>query len=169
MGHQFGHVEKVVHMTDGQVEILHMTDCHVEKILHMRNVKKIYGKCGEIMCTMYGVLSHFMSFCSRISFFVIYAVLSLNIYLTIHALLRGEKFKKKLCPWRKNDKYEVWVSIPYISSQINFWDLDLCIGPEKLIVSHRDNPLLFITVTAESSITGSDYDTGFDMSQMGNK
>ena len=32
MGHQFGHVEKVVHMTDGQVEvILHMTDCHVEK------------------------------------------------------------------------------------------------------------------------------------------
>ena len=22
-------------------EILHMTDCHVEKILHMRNVKKI--------------------------------------------------------------------------------------------------------------------------------
>ena len=77
-------------------------------------------------------------------FFVIYAVLSQNIYLPIHALLRGEKFKKKLCPWRKNDKYEVWVSIPYISSQINFWDLDLCIGPEKLIVSHRDNPLLFI-------------------------
>ena len=69
MGHQFGHVEKVVHMTDGQVEILHMTDCHVEKILHMRNVKKIYGKCGEIMCTMYGVLSHFMLFCSRICFF----------------------------------------------------------------------------------------------------
>ena len=97
MGHQFGHVEKVVHMTDGQVEILHMTDCHVEKILHMRNVKKIYGKCGEIMCTMYGVLSHFMLFCSRISFFVIYAVLSRNIYLAIHALLRGEKFNKKNC------------------------------------------------------------------------
>ena len=50
------------------------------------------------MCTMYGVLSHFMLFCSRISFFVIYAVLSRNIYLAIHALLRGEKFKKKMCP-----------------------------------------------------------------------
>ena len=68
-----------------------------KKILHMRNVKKIYGKRGEIMCTMYGVLSHFMLFCSRISFFVIYAVLSRNIYLAIHALLRGEKFNKKNC------------------------------------------------------------------------
>ena len=47
--------------------ILHMTDCHVEKILHMRNVKKICGKCGEIMCTMYGVLSHFTLFCCRIT------------------------------------------------------------------------------------------------------
>ena len=26
---------------------------------------------------------------------------------TIYALLRGKKFSQKLCPWRKNDKYEV--------------------------------------------------------------
>ena len=26
---------------------------------------------------------------------------------TIYALLCGEKFSRKLCPWRKNDKYEV--------------------------------------------------------------
>ena len=41
------------------------------------------------------------------SVFVIYAVLSQNMYLAIHALLRGENFNKKLCLWRKNDKYEV--------------------------------------------------------------
>ena len=35
---------------------------------------------------------------------------------TIYALLRGEKFSQKLCPWRKNDKYEVCttaVQCPY--------------------------------------------------------
>ena len=41
------------------------------------------------------------------SFFVIYVVLSRNMFLAIHALLRGEKFNKNLCPWRKNDKYEL--------------------------------------------------------------
>ena len=29
---------------------------------------------------------------------------------TIYGLLRGEKFSQKLCPWRKNDKYEVCVT-----------------------------------------------------------
>ena len=47
MGHQFGHVEKVVHMTDGQVEvILHMTDCHVEK-------NSPHEKCEENLWKMW--------------------------------------------------------------------------------------------------------------------
>ena len=41
------------------------------------------------------VFFQFTLFCREISFG------------TIYALLRGEKFSKKLCPWRKNDKYEV--------------------------------------------------------------
>ena len=52
-----------------------------------------------------------MVFCRILRYFVIfviYAVLSRNMFLAIHALLRGDKFNKKLCPWRKNDKYEVW-------------------------------------------------------------
>ena len=51
-----------------------------------------------------------MVFCRILRYFVIfviYAVLSRNMFLAIHALLRGDKFYKKLCPWRKNDKYEV--------------------------------------------------------------
>ena len=41
------------------------------------------------------VFLQFTLFCREISFGTIYAV------------LRGEKFSQKLCPWRKNDKYEV--------------------------------------------------------------
>ena len=38
-------------------EMLHMTDCHVEKALHMRNVKKIYNV--EKICVQFMVfLSH---------------------------------------------------------------------------------------------------------------
>ena len=61
-----------------------------------------------------------MVFCRILRYFVIfviYAVLSRNMFLAIHALLRGDKFNKKLCPWRKNDKYEVCLHIPY------FWDI----------------------------------------------
>ena len=59
------------------------------------------------MCTIYGILLHFAMFCCKISFFASYAVLSRNLFCTIYALLRGEKFSQKLYPWRKNDKYEV--------------------------------------------------------------
>ena len=62
----------------------------------------------QIMCTIYGVLSHFMLLCCKISFIWIYAVLSQNRFVAIYALLRGENLSQKLCPWRKNDKYEVW-------------------------------------------------------------
>ena len=42
------------------------------------------------------VVLRFTLFCREISFG------------TIYALLRGEKFSEQFCPWRKNDKYEVW-------------------------------------------------------------
>ena len=56
--------------------ILHMTDCHVEKILHMGNVKKICGKCGEIMWCFVA----FYVILLQNHFIVIYAVLSRNMF-----------------------------------------------------------------------------------------
>ena len=67
--------------------ILHMKDCHVEKNLHMRNVKTICGRCGEIMCTMYG-------FCCRVSFCDLRCFVAKSVFV-IHALLCGEKFGRK--------------------------------------------------------------------------
>ena len=57
-----------------------------------------------------------MVFCCILQYFVAKSVFFLQFTLfcretsfgTIYAILRGEKFSKKLCPWRKNDKYEVW-------------------------------------------------------------
>ena len=40
---------------------------------------------------------------------------------TIYALLCGEKFSRKLCPWRKNDKYEVWSSLLSLLVWICAW------------------------------------------------
>ena len=59
----------------------------------------------KIMCAIYGVLLQNM-------FFAIYAVLSRNRFVAIYALLRGENLGQKLCPWRKNYKYEVWAETP---------------------------------------------------------
>ena len=69
------------------------------------------------MCTIYAVLSHlngfvtnsflqFTLFCREISFVAIYA------------LLCGEKLSQKLCPWRKNYKYQVcfWVLLSTLRS-----------------------------------------------------
>jgi len=73
--------------------------CHLEKFLHIRNVETI---CFVLI---YAVLSQnqfvlpFTLFCREINFVAIYA------------FLRGEKFRQKLCLWRKKDKYQVWVSI----------------------------------------------------------
>ena len=56
----------ILHMTDEHVEkILHVTDGHVEKnSLHEKCEENLL--CGEIMCTMYGVLSLFTLFCCNI-------------------------------------------------------------------------------------------------------
>ena len=57
-----------------------------------------------------------MVFCCILQYFVAKSVfLQFTLFCreisfgTIYAILRGEKFSQKLCPWRKNDKYEVWV------------------------------------------------------------
>ena len=69
--------------------------CHLEKFLHIRNVETI---CFVLI---YAVLSQnqfvlpFTLFCREINFVAIYA------------FLRGEKFRQKLCLWRKKDKYQV--------------------------------------------------------------
>ena len=49
------------------------------------------------------------SFCRRI-------VLSQNCFVAIYALLRGENLSQKLCPWRKNYKYEVCFQPPRIGN-----------------------------------------------------
>ena len=46
-------------------------------------------------------------------------------FVAIYALLRGEKLSKKLCPWRKKDKYDVCSttkSSDACASQ-NVWDI----------------------------------------------
>ena len=69
--------------------------CHLEKFLHIRNVETI---CFVLI---YAVLSQnqfvlpFTLFCREINFVAIYA------------FLHGEKFRQKLCLWRKKDKYQV--------------------------------------------------------------
>ena len=57
-----------------------------------------------------------MVFCCILQYFVAKSVfLQFTLFCreisfgTIYALLRGEKFSQKLCPWRKNDKYEVCI------------------------------------------------------------
>ena len=69
-------------------EILHRTDGHVEKVLHIRNVKKICYVEKQI----YGVLMHIVLFCCKLVNFAIYAVLSQNLFCR----------NLRIFVWRKN-------------------------------------------------------------------
>ena len=69
-----------------------------------------------------------MVFCCILQYFVAKSVfLQFTLFCreisfgTIYALLRGEKFSKKLCPWRKNDKYEVWMYFFQPKSKLLHW------------------------------------------------
>ena len=75
----------------------HMTNCQLEKCLHMVNMEKNWS-CGEISSR---------EKCGDKSFVAINAVISQYLF-AINALLRGEKLNKKLCLRRKKDKYQVW-------------------------------------------------------------
>ena len=92
-------------------EILHMTDWHVEKVLHVRNVNTI--------CKLDKWCVQFMVFCRikllKNQFLAIYAVLS-RFFAVIYALLCGEKLSQKLCLWRKKDKYDVCTNHKYMQS-----------------------------------------------------
>ena len=59
------------------------------------------------MCTICGVLMHIMLFCCKV--ILRFTLFCHKIrFVAIYALLRGEKLSKKLCLWRKKDKYHVW-------------------------------------------------------------
>ena len=76
-----------------------------------------HNRCGEMwIFAKFGEISHFSTGqmwrnLKFIQFFVIKSVLRCFCEIrfgAIYALLRGEKFSKKLGRWRKNDKYQVW-------------------------------------------------------------
>ena len=92
------------------------------KFLHMINVDSNLS-CGEM-------IHHLLIYQINVVFYNAYcAVLLQNrlilrftlfcrkiCFVAIYALLRGEKLSKKLCPWRKKDKYDVWYRYWYLSN-----------------------------------------------------
>ena len=115
-----------------------MTDCHVEKFLHMRNVKKIYHiekalhminleqnvLCGEMWRNLscgemfpHDRLLHMNKltfFCCKICFVAIYAVLSQFTRFCV------EKSGTKNCACgEKKDKYQVWKNIGVDWHEVN--------------------------------------------------
>ena len=87
--------------------ILHMTDCHVEKDSpHEKCEENLWKMWRNYVYNVWCFVAFYVILLQNL-FFVIYAVLSRNMFLAIHSLLRGDKLNKNLCPWRKNDKYEL--------------------------------------------------------------
>ena len=54
-------------------------------------------------------------YCVAKSFFCNLRCFIAKLVVTIHALLRGEKFSQKVCLWRKNDKYQVCACVDNFS------------------------------------------------------
>ena len=73
-----------------------------------------HDKCGEIWnfstCGVIWNVSTWQMWrnLKSPSLSAICVVSSGNRFVAIYALLRGENLSQKLCPWRKNYKYEVW-------------------------------------------------------------
>ena len=101
------HAQNIPHICHGRCpwriiwhveKFIHMADCHVEKILHMRNVKKICEKYGEIMWCFFRIKYYFVAesvfFCDLRCFVAKY-VSSRFLHFCFG------KFNKKLCLWRK--------------------------------------------------------------------
>ena len=59
------------------------------------------------MCTIYGVLLHFVLFFAKSVFYAINAVLSQNQFCWDSRAFVWRKFEPKIVPVEKNDKYEV--------------------------------------------------------------
>ena len=68
-------------------------------------------------------------------FFAIYAILSKNCFVAINSLSMWSELSPKFCPWRKNDKYDVWndlfnpsyicTFVTCLSSNLFFYKLSL--------------------------------------------
>ena len=64
--------------------------------------------CMVFLCCFYALFSHFMLLLGQKKLFLRFTLFCREIcFVTIYALLRGEKLSQKLYPWRKNDKYQV--------------------------------------------------------------
>ena len=113
------HVEKFqisIHLSWGEIwnfsplimwrqsRFLHITDMDKFEIsLHM--------SCGDNSDFSTSFVA-FSLFCCKITPFLQFTLFCREIcFVAIYAFLRGEKLSQKLCPWRKNDKYQVcfWV------------------------------------------------------------
>ena len=74
---------------------------HIYQINNVYNLWCFNAYCAVLLQNR--LILRFTLFCRKICFVAIYA------------LLRGEKLSKKLCPWRKKDKYDVWYRYWYLS------------------------------------------------------
>ena len=88
-----------------QPTFLPLSLIHPLLIYQINNVYNLW--CFNAYCAVSlqnRLILRFTLFCRKICFVAIYA------------LLRGEKLSKKLCPWRKKDKYDVWAPTAQPSS-----------------------------------------------------
>ena len=67
---------------------------------------------------MYG---KFVLFCCKISFVIIYTLCREICFVTVYALLCGEKLSQNFSLWRKNAKYEVWRRYSLVSIDVTIW------------------------------------------------
>ena len=70
----------------------------------------------------------------------IFADSSRNRFVAIYALLCGENLSQKLCPWRKNDKYEVCLLIYTYINIVNNWNWII------VVCLMRRNPKLWVAI-----------------------
>ena len=94
-----------------QSRFLHITDMDKFEIsLHM--------SCGDNSDFSTSFVA-FSLFCCKITPFLQFTLFCREIcFVAIYAFLRGEKLSQKLCPWRKNDKYEVWIPVHFYNAVI---------------------------------------------------
>ena len=76
-------------------------------------------KCGELMFTICGVLSHFTIFCCKISFVVIFADLSRNLFWYNLCAFAWRKLRPKLYLWWRKDMLRQ-------PSKLGFFPTTLC-------------------------------------------
>ena len=86
-------------------------NCHLEKFQIIHEIVPFKSGDKSVKWKMNNVLSHFLLSCCKISLLCDLRCFAAKSLLLRFTLWRGEKLSQKLCPWRKNDKYEVWSSL----------------------------------------------------------